>query len=567
MQQCLVSALVAIALFLLAGCGGNFGATSAASTSQGVMFISKQAPLMVSFLSGWQKLQSQPQIEKSFKTFLGKQNLDYKKDIQPWLGSEVTLAITDLDFDHEASNGVQPGYLLTATTKDGAKSREFLQTLLSQQLIGGTELTFDTYKGTQLIYAQVSSENLATNNLAGRVNLASAVVGDRFVLLANHPQVLRQAINNAQAVELSLAYSPNYLETIGSLDQSRLGLGFINLPAFTAWLGKHGELTQEPPFASLALALSQQNQGLVATTALTTGNLNHDLDNNSALEDQGDHLNLTTNSPVGNYLPAKSGLAIAGTDLQNFLAPYLAATEEPNLLQDWLSNLLKKVDSNFQLDLQQDIGSWLTGDYALGWLPSQSSGQNSSQNSSQSSSGISSLGDWIFIADRSASKAQEAIAHLDQIATDQGFSLTPLKLAQQPVTLWTQLQTKTTNQGLKDINTLVKGVHATVGDYEIFTSSMGAMGSALGMGSEPLLKDRSFQGAIAPLTTPNQGYIYLDWATARPLLESQFPFLRLLEVPLNPWLENLGTLSFTSYGTKAGITSSELFLKFKQSSQ
>jgi hypothetical protein len=264
---------------------------------------------------------------------------------------------------------------------------------------------------------------------------------------------------------------------------------------------------------------------------------------------------------AANYLPASSGLAIVGTDLQHFFTTYGipangAATsgtnpEETSLLATGLGNLLGKVNKELKLDFQQDILPWLMGDYALSWLPNQDS--------------VANLGDWVFVADRTSPPAQEAIAHLDQIATKQGFSLTPLTLAEQPVTLWTQLQTKTNKQGLKDVDTLVQGVHGRVGDYEIFASDIEAMGAALGLGSQPLPTDKKFQGAIAPLATPNQGYIYLDWLTARPLLESQFPLLRFLEVPLEPLLENLETLSFTSYGTKAGITSSELFLNFQKS--
>lgn len=580
MKQRLVSALVAIALFLLTGCRGNFlSDDSGKTTSQGVTFISKQAPLVVSFLTSW--TQSQPQVEKALKVFLGKQNLDYKKDIQPWLGSEITLAVTDLDFDHEAGNGVQPGYLLIATTKDEAKSRQFLQTWLAQKLIAGTELAFAPYKGTQLIYPQVvNPENLvdaarsddvgsnnggernpAPSNLAS--TFASTVVSGRFVLIANHPQVLRQAINNAQAVDLSLANSPSYQQTRGSLDQSGLGWGFINLPAVTAWLGKHGELTQEPPFASLAIALalrsnialSPQNQGLVAKTALITGNPETSLDNNP--DPQVQSPNLISTNPATDYLPASSGLAISGTNLQSFLAKYITTTDESaesresNLLATGLGSLLEKVDQELQIDFSQDILPWLTGDYALGWLPSQDSGANS--------------GNWLFVTDRTSPQAQTAIAHLDQLAMKQGFSITPLKLAEQPVTLWTQLQTETNKQGLKDVDTLVRGVHAQVGNYEIFASDIGVMGAALGVGSQPLTKNKQFQEAIAPLAIPNQGYIYLDWPTARPWLESQFPLLRFLEVPLEPFLVNLETLSFTNYGAKAGITSSELFFNFQKS--
>lgn len=560
MQQRLISALVAIVLVLgaIAGCGSNLDVAKK-EAPQGVIFVSKHSPLAFSLLAGWQQIQQQPPVAQVLKSLLTKQNLNYKKDIAPWLGEEITLAVTDLDFDHEPANGVQPGYLLVATTKDGAKSQEFLQTWLSQKLLAGTALNFTPYKGTQLIYPQGEEAGDSSSQFA------STVVGDRFVLIANHPQVLRQAINNAQAIDLSLASSPSYQQTLASLDQPHWGLGFINLPAVTAWLGKHGELTQEPPFSSLAIALAPQDRGLVATMALTQG-VTEAGETTAVTEELGaDKSEATALSPAWNYLPTGGGLAIGGQHLPGFLQQSLdplTAPDSRNLFTAWLENLFNKVDRELHLELHQDIFPWVTGDYVLSWLPKQiDPTQELDKNSSKSSS----QGDWLFVAERSDPKVKEAIDHLDRLAVQQGFSITPLKLAEQPVTLWTELQTQPTAQGLQTLDTLVRGVHTSQGNYEIFASSVGAMGAALGIHSRSLPTTQGFREAIDLFSKPNQGYLYLDWQTARPFLESQFPLLRLLEVPLSPLLQNLGTISFTSYGDKEGIISSQLFLNVKKS--
>jgi hypothetical protein len=599
MKQRLVSALVAIVFVgcigLMAGCGGSSFGAAKNPNPQGVMFVSKQSPLMVSLLTGINQLWNQPASGAAIKSFLSKQNLDYEKDLEPWLGEEVTLAITDLDFDHNLKNGVQPGYLLVATTKDGAVSREFLQTWLSQKLITGTELSFSPYKGTEIISPQVeditslgdslesSGMNSGMNPGAGTVasTVASTVVGDRFVLIANHPQVLRQAINNAQAIDLSLAEAADYQATLGKLDQPRLGLGFVNLPALSAWLGKHGELAQEPPFSSLAIALSQKDGGLMATTALKTALISSDAIDGSEIP------TFHFPSPLDNYLPSTSGLVISGHNLGEFLAQIITPSDEilpdqtpdagETLLITELKHLLSRLDSQLHLNLGTDLLPWVTGDYALSWLPPSNGEDAKVKAKSKAESKISfkedlgTTGDWLFVAEKSDPTAKEAIAHIDQLALESGFSITPLKIAEQPVTLWTQLRSQKTAQGLQSVDTLVRGVHTTVQqtlddtqkDYEIFASSIAAMGAALGVGSQPLPTATGFQAALAPFADPNQGYIYLDWLTARPLLEAQFPLLRLIEVPLSPLLEKLETISFTSYGSSDSITTSELFLKLQ----
>lgn len=598
MKQRLVSALVAIVFVgcmgLLTGCGGSSFGAAKNLNPQGVIFISKQSPLMVSF-TGLNQLWNQPASGAAIKSFLGKQNLDYKKDLEPWLGKEITLAITDLDFDHNLQNGVQPGYLLVAATKDGAASRASLQTWLSQKLITGTELNFSSYKGTEIISPQVEDstslgDTLESSDVNSDVNtVASTVVGDQFVLIANHPQVLRQAVNNAQAIDRNLAQAADYQETLGKLDQRRLGIGFVNLPALSAWLGKHGELAQEPPFSSLAIALSQKDAGLMVTTALKTALISSDsipvVGIDSPEENQLSTFHFP--SPLDSYLPSNSGLAISGHNLGEFLAQIITPTDKnltdknqdagETLLVTELKNLLSNLDSQLHLNLGSDLLPWVTGDYALSWLPPSNGEVSKVKAKSKAKSKVSfnevsgMTGEWLFVAEKSDPGARGAIAHLDQLAMESGFSITPLKIAEQPVTLWTQLQSQKTAQGLQSVDTLVRGVHTTVQktlddtqkDYEIFASSIAAMGAALGVGSQPLPTTKGFQAALAPFADPNQGYIYLDWLTARTLLEAQFPLLRLIEVPLSPLLENLETISFTSYGSSEGITTSEVFLKLQ----
>ena len=115
------------------------------TTPTAAIFVSKQAPVMVSMLVNPDKLESLRQLVTSplerrrsrselegLKTsLLADTGLDYRRDIQPWLGEEITLAVTSGDIDRNRSNGKQPGYLLALTTKDSTKSREFLQLLFS----------------------------------------------------------------------------------------------------------------------------------------------------------------------------------------------------------------------------------------------------------------------------------------------------------------------------------------------------------------------------------------------------------------------------------------------------
>ena len=187
--------------------------------------------------------------------------------------------------------------------------------------------------------------------------------------------------------------------------------------------------------------------------------------------------------------------------------------------------------------MPQDIFSWVQGEYALGMLP----------HPDQTNA------DWIFVTQKSDA-AEQGISHLDAIAQKQGLSITRLPLDQQQISAWTELVTTLTNSSQADNTSLtlkakVHGVHATVGEYEIFTTSVEAMDAALKapkMGA--LINNPKFKTSINAIPQPNESYVYLDWQATGKILESQLPVLRLLEVAGKPFFNNLRSLTISSYG-------------------
>ncbi|NJR39529.1 MAG: DUF3352 domain-containing protein [Leptolyngbyaceae cyanobacterium CSU_1_4] len=97
-----------------------------------------------------------------------------------------------------------------------------LEKFWRKRVARGAHLGSEPYLGVSIVSASES--------------LASAVVGDRFVLLANHPKVLRDALNNAQVPDLNLSNSKPYQQVTKNLPAESLGLAVINLPQFaTLW--------------------------------------------------------------------------------------------------------------------------------------------------------------------------------------------------------------------------------------------------------------------------------------------------------------------------------------------
>ncbi|ELR97961.1 DUF3352 domain-containing protein [Gloeocapsa sp. PCC 73106] len=500
----------------------------------GAMFVPQQAPVMLSLLVNPERLESLRQLTAPLgkrrqgkqelnqlkQGLLGNLGLNYDQDVKDWLGEEITLAITSLDFDRDSENGLQPGYLLVATSKDPEQARQFLQASYSKRALSGTsDLVFEQYKGINIIY-QRPKIALEENNIA-----ASAVVGE-YVLFANHPKVLKDALNNVQAKELSLQNNPSYQQALNSLVDPRIGVIYLNLPAVSAWVSKTSFSETAAIDQLVTAAIGIKPQGLVAQTAVL-----------GLTEASTDNL---LSKPVDalNYVPSESVIAIAGQDLNQFWST-LTETEGNTFtpaLKPILENLVASVK---QIDLPQDIFSWVQGEYALALIPLPGKRSN----------------DWIFVAEKVAeANLEQAIQHLDELAIAQGNSVSTIPLFERTTTVWSQLsQSNPTKTGSFRLDAQVRGVHTSIGNYVVFSSSLEALAKALSAPENPLIKSETWLNSVSLLPNDNEGYVYLNWQEGQQTLKKQFPLVRVVELSARPLFEHLRSLTLTSLGTEDGV--------------
>jgi len=491
---------------------------SSSSQPSAAIFISKLSPVTVSLLVNPDRLQSfdsSGELTKLKTSLLAKSGIDYKQDIQPWLKDEITLAVTTLDIDRDPENGRQPGYLMALATSKPEKSQEFLQLLFSKRVLAGANLATEEYQGAKVIY---------DSSLPESDSLAGAVV-DNFVLFANNPKVLRDAINNVQAPDLNLLSSTQYQKAIEQIPKGSLATAFLNLPLVARWQGLD---LPEPTYDSEIVAFTLNPQGILAETSFLTA---------SEILPTSPPLS----KPVGalQYIPASAGLVISGSHLDNLGNSDLAKlwTQAKTAISgsgtDIISRLIQPladVQKSQGINLGQDIFSWVQGEYAVALIPR--TGQ--------------SIPDWVFVTEKSEN-VPEAIGRLDAIASSQGLSTNTIKLDKQTVVAWTELTTATQKADGKN-----KPSFIVEGNYEIFTSDLATIYEVFTTKDKSLINNRNFQDTIATIPQPNQGYIYLDWSKSQNLVEQQIPILKLIELVGKPFFENLRSLTFSSYGNEPG---------------
>lgn len=503
------------------------------------VFVPKQAPVMVSLLTNPEKLESLSQLtvpisqrrqshqewQELEKNLLARTGLDYHRDIQPWLGDEVTVAVTALDYDRNEGNGVQPGYLLAIATKDRELAKEFLQISYSGQAIANQiDLAYEQYQGVNLIYQN-------QNNSTPTEVWASAVVGD-FVLLANYPQVLKEAINSIQAVNLSLNQADVYQNALKTIVEPRVGLAYVNLPGASAWVGKSATPLNPDIEQMLTVTLSLNPQGLVAQTALI--GVEGESERNPALT-----------QPVAalNYLPGDSVLAVAGVDLNDFWQKIVNNIPTDSPLSQFINRTLVSLQTPLGIDFASEIFSWVRGEYALGLVPNQAAQQL----------------DWLLVAEKTAdAKTDEAVAKLDSLATQQGLSVGNFDVKNQQVTAWTKLKTSSRNQ-LVSLNAEVKGAHAERDNYLILARSIETITKTIQPNYESLIKQPNLQKAIASLPTDNDGYVYLDWEAGKSIFEQQLPIVRVVELAAQSFFSHLKSLTLSSIGSQDRVRRATIY--------
>ncbi|MDX2272779.1 MAG: DUF3352 domain-containing protein [Cyanobacteriota bacterium] len=253
-------------------------------------------------------------------------NIDFREEIQPWLGSDTLLAWIP------PNPQTTPQPLLILSTQWAEGSQRFLNLLWQRQWLAGIPVNVEAYKGVQIV----------STPLTPGKTLAAAAFGNRYVLLSNHAQVLRQAVDSWQLPSQSLATSPSYQAVMASLPQAHLGWGYVRAPQVA------------DPLQAMGFGLGVTFQGLVAET-----NLLWHLPSPKAQSLANSHRQ--SPSLLGS-LPPDTTLLVGGTqfastaDLWQSLATWLGLD---------LTTPLADLASQIQLEGAENLWAGIPGDYAL----------------------------------------------------------------------------------------------------------------------------------------------------------------------------------------------------------
>ena len=455
----------------------------------------------------WQRSNLSKDLAQTIDSFFTPLAINLSEDIRPWLGSNIAFAITDKDVDLDRS-GRQTGYLLVADTADDESLREFLELFWQRQTVAGTQPVLIEGSGVPIITGAVAQ---------GTQQLATAVVGEHTLLVANDVKVLRQSLRVAQAPALQLSQrdccTPIWVN--------------LHIPDFVDWLGLATPTTMgvmsSPQWQQLSATAVLHSQQMVINTQLTAlGNSPSGFETTQPETKAGQ--DISPSSSPQKYLPASLAWAAMGHDLRplwadlwNQLGRYQGLPFPLRQGQQWQSTQLAQA-------LFGPLTQLLSNEYAVGQLND---------------------GTWLMAVTTTEPTVTEK---LDSIAMQQGLTVSQLTLAGQTVKAWSRLKTRVDDRNRETtVETELVGVHTKVDDCDVFATSLGGLTTALAASANTLTTTQRFQHTVQSMDQPNQGYIYGTWSELDRLLESNRWF-SLVRPILQPWSESIDAIAITSYG-------------------
>ncbi|MGD1948752.1 MAG: DUF3352 domain-containing protein [Leptolyngbyaceae cyanobacterium] len=447
-------------------------------------------------------------VSKNLDLLLVSLSLDFKEDIRPWLGDTLAFAVTDKDIDRDHRNGHQTGYLLVVDAADGDRLREFLELFWQRQTVAGTSPVLSKASGVPIVTAQVGTHEQS---------LATAVVGQHILLVANDVQVLKQSLRVAQTPTLQLLEYDCCVPAWVSLQ----------LPALIDWLGLavpvQPQLPSSPQWQQLITTAMFQPHRLVVNTRAKS--LHHQTADPIFTANLANTKKTRSVESIESYLPASLVWAAAGYDLRPLWAQlgdelnYYQKLPAPiQQSQQWLSTQLAQI-------LLEPISQLFSNDYAVGQFRD---------------------GTWLMAI---ANSQPANIKQLDDIAIQQGLTVSQFTLKDQSVTAWSRLKTRVKEGANREttVETELVALHTRAEDCHIFATSIGGLTAALEAPEHPLLDTQRFQQVMQSINNHNQGYLYGTWDEIERLLASDRWF-SLVKPIVQPWTESLSAIAVSAHG-------------------
>jgi hypothetical protein len=381
--------------------------------------------------SQWQKLRSfgtketQGELDKYLvelrDRFLTNNGYNFQKDISPWVGNEVTIAILAPDMKKSppksvASDGIATKEQSMVMVLPIKNPQSAISILAQPKMLKGGKLVDRTYQG------------IAVKETEGQTgeNFSAAVLDQRFLVITDNPKATERAID-AYKNKTTLATTGGFADNFPKIaNYQPFAQFYVNVPI----AAKIAAASPNRPLPAQVLAQLQNNQGLAGTITLESEGIR--LKGVSWLNPNSQRTLAVENSAgnMQNRLPAETLMMLSGGNLKRLWADYVLTSHSnplspipPETIRSGVKSL-----SNNELDLDRDLLSWMGGEFSISIMPSIAKERYKEDFRAA----------FVFMVQTSdRSYAEASIKRLDDVMRNQyQFQIQPTTIADKPAVNW-----------------------------------------------------------------------------------------------------------------------------------
>ncbi|MEM9923774.1 MAG: DUF3352 domain-containing protein [Cyanobacteria bacterium P01_D01_bin.50] len=319
----------------------------------------------------WEKLrsfgtkESQAALDKNLiqwrDRFLAKEGYDFQKDVSPWVGDRVTIAILAPQIPKTASKPVASDGKLAAVEQSlvmvlPIKDRNKAQIALAQSKALKSKWVEREYKGITIKEAKATSGE----------KLSYSVIEDNFLVIADNPKATERTIK-AYKSKATLANNSGFAKHLPKIASYQpLAQFYVNVPSAASIASITSAKRRLP---AQVLAQLKNNQGLAGTISLESQGLR--LKGVSWLKPNSRRVLAVENkaTTMTSRLPAETLMMFSGGNLRRLWSDYVLTSQKNPLSPIPPEKLRSGVKNISGLDLDRDLLSWMGGEFAVSIIP------------------------------------------------------------------------------------------------------------------------------------------------------------------------------------------------------
>ncbi|MGL5083089.1 MAG: DUF3352 domain-containing protein [Microcoleaceae cyanobacterium] len=473
------------------------------------------------FLQGWRD------------RFFTEKGYDFQKDIQPWVGDKVMLAWLP---NQTLASGQppQPGTPLASPNQsalvailpiaDPGKAQEILA---QPRLLTEGDVVERTYRGINII---------ETQNASVEQNYSVAVLGREFLVVANDTSALDRIIDTYRG-EASLGKTPGYASAVQKIEIPRtFAQVYLNVPVAASV----ASFTSSQPIPPASLEKLQQTQGFASNVMLEPEGLA--FKGISWLKPNSQRTLKVENQAktMLKRVPDNAIMVVSGGSLQKLWQDYTQGAQANPIAPFNPEALVKSLKQSTTLDLNQDILSWMNGEFALSLIPA----PPEKDTPQKFSAGFALMAQ---VSNRNA--AEEALKKLDESVKVQNFKVGEAKIQGKPITQWTSPYGGfTVTRGWLENNVLFATLGAPIAEQFVPTPEVS------------ITTDPLFKQTLPPEPNPNNGNFFLNVEQA---FDRQNLSLPQLPPHQQVWVNAIQSIGVTAAVNNERTTRYDTFVRLK----